>query len=124
MVGGPTQTPLQRLIVETAAKHNWRITEVAEQGRLPSSTIYAILSPTRGCYVPKVRTLRGLAQGLALPYEAVRDAAEGLVPRPRSGGVEELVELWPKLRGEVRERILDLAQDAARPDPLVEGRGE
>ncbi|MFI9721104.1 helix-turn-helix domain-containing protein [Streptomyces sp. NPDC052396] len=66
---------LQQLMRQRLDRQGWSYGEVARRGGIPRSTVHHLATSDRLVRMPQPATLEGLARGLELPLDRVRQAA-------------------------------------------------
>ncbi|MFD9796359.1 helix-turn-helix domain-containing protein [Streptomyces sp. NPDC059070] len=66
---------LQKIIRERLDQNSWSYGDVARRGGIPRSTVHHLATTDRVARMPQPATLEGLAKGLDLPLDTLRQAA-------------------------------------------------
>lgn len=125
MTNPPTNT-LQRLIRARMRELNRSYADVSRIGGIPRSTVHHLATHDRPARLPSPASLKGLATGLDLPLDTVRNAAAsaaGFIVDSQQVGdpeTEVLIASLARLSPEDRRHVAALVQSllgTAHPKP-------
>ncbi|MFD8032457.1 helix-turn-helix domain-containing protein [Streptomyces sp. NPDC059717] len=66
---------LQQIIRDRLDSERWSYGDVARRGGIPRSTVHHLATADHMARMPQPATLEGLAQGLGIPLQTIRQAA-------------------------------------------------
>lgn len=114
--------PLQQLIRDRMVEQRWSYGDVARRGGLPRSTVHHLATTERLRRPPHPTTMEGLAEGLAMPIDAIRAAAAsaaGLTAWQEPTGdpdIKVLVAALNQLSSSDRRHVLALVESLLAVD--------
>ncbi|MEV5508905.1 helix-turn-helix domain-containing protein [Streptomyces orinoci] len=111
---------LQQLMRQRLDGQGWSYGEVARRGGIPRSTVHHLATSERLVRLPQPATLEGLARGLELPLDRVRQAAAEACGIHLSTACRPATEADPLIAGVQRLSAEDRRHVAALVESLLE----
>lgn len=115
---------LQQIIRDRLDSERWSYGDVARRGGIPRSTVHHLATTDHMARMPQPATLKGLAQGLGMPLQTIRQAAAeacgihvyaAAEPAPASGAsadpeVDVLIASVQRLSADDRRHVAALVE--------------
>jgi transcriptional regulator with XRE-family HTH domain len=96
---------LQQIIRDRLDSERWSYGDVARRGGIPRSTVHHLATADHMARMPQPATLEGLAQGLGLPLQTIRQAAA-----PGDPEVDVLIASVQRLSSDDRRHVAALVE--------------